>query len=229
MREATIRPDIQKILKEKSSIKLDIGCGEHPTRGFVGMDILDLPGVDIVWDIEHTPWPLPDECASSVVASHVLEHLTPGYGDKRLQGLTDLLLHKKVFTEEEAKEWMGNPGSGFINVMNEIWRVLKPGAQFAFVCPNAESPGYQQDPTHQNMINNATMYYFDPLHPSGLYQFYRPRPWEIEFLEYQINGNIECILRKRQWDKSYEDPTVPKDQIQAEARTFVRELRKGVL
>ena len=74
-----------------------------------------------------------------------------------------------------------NPHKGvFIAVMDEIWRVLKPRAQFAFVVPHASSHGYQQDPTHCNMINETTMHYFDP-DPEGhnigqqLYGFYRPK------------------------------------------------------
>lgn len=218
---------IQKLLKEKSGIRLDIGCGKDKMSGFVGIDILDLPEVDIVWDIERTPWPLPDECVQSAVASHVLEHLTPGFGDKRLQGLVELLVDKKLIQKKEADEYMGLPGSGFINVMNELWRVMKPRGRFAFVCPNAESPGMFQDPTHQNFINNNTMRYFSPLDPTGLYQFYRPKPWEIKMYDYQDNGNIECILEKLPWDESYSGVTLPKDQVQAEvqALNLQREVR----
>lgn len=228
MRATTERPDIKKLLEEKSGIRLDIGGGQDPMPGFVNIDVLDLPEVDIVWDIERTPWPLPDECVTSAVASHVLEHLTPGFGDKRLQPLVDLLVDKKVFNQKEADEYMGSRNSGFLNVMNELWRVMKPRGRFAFVCPNAESPGFAQDPTHQNMINNNTMRYFAPLDPSGLYQFYRPSPWNILMYDYQMNGNIECILEKLPWDDSYMGVVLPKDQAQAEAQALNlnREIRK---
>lgn len=224
-----ISKEIEQLIKDNQGIRLDVGCGESKSPGFVGLDILPLPGVDIVWDIERTPWPLPDECAISAVASHVLEHLNPHSGDKRLQGLVDLLVNKKIFTKEEGSEWMGLPGSGFINVMNEIWRVLKPDAQFAFVCPYAESPGFAQDPTHINMINETTMRYFDPLDESSLYQFYSPKPWKIEFYSMQENGNIECILRKRRWDRSYgSSDTVPRDIVEGE-KNFVKTLHKEIL
>lgn len=175
--------DINKLLKEKGGIRLDIGCGASKAPGTVGIDMLPLPGVDIVHDLEVTPWPLPDNCALSATASHVLEHINP---------------HKGVF----------------IDVMNEIWRVLKPNGQFAFVVPYAGSHGYYQDPTHCNPINESTMYYFDPLHESGFYQFYKPKPWKIEFQAMSRVGNLEVILSKRQEDPSYLQPQQPLDITQ---------------
>ncbi|MEG7727204.1 methyltransferase domain-containing protein, partial [Listeria monocytogenes] len=45
---------------------------------------------------------------------------------------------------------------GFINFMNEVWRLLKPGGEFAIVTPHGRSDGYIQDPTHVNPCNEAT-------------------------------------------------------------------------
>jgi SAM-dependent methyltransferase len=175
--------DIDKLIKDKGGMRLDIGCGESKQPGFVGIDMLDLPGVDIVHDLEETPWPLPDECALTAVASHVLEHINPAKGI-------------------------------FINVMNEIWRVMKPGGQFAFVVPYAGSHGYYQDPTHCNPINETTMMYFDPLHESQLYYFYKPKPWKIQFQAANRNGILECLLIKRAWDESYANKPKPLDLVQ---------------
>jgi len=158
---------------KQTSIRLDIGCGASKHRGFMGIDKLPLEGVDIVHDLEKTPWPLKDGSVTTAIASHVLEHINPANGI-------------------------------FLNVMNEIWRILEPDGQFAFVVPYAGSPGYWQDPTHCNGITEVTMYYFDPLHESGLYKFYRPKPWKIENLTYNHTGNLECILIKRREDKSYD-------------------------
>lgn len=73
--------DIQEILREHNlGIKLDIGCGASKQPGFVGMDLRELPGVDIVHDVEVFPWPLPDECCSLAVASHLVEHINPHKG-----------------------------------------------------------------------------------------------------------------------------------------------------
>ena len=170
-------------LINKKSIKLDIGGGDCPKEGFINVDILPLPQVDIVWDLEVTPWPLPDGVCNEAYASHVLEHINP---------------HKGVF----------------IAVMDEIWRVLQPGARFSFVVPHASSHGYQQDPTHCNMINETTMHYFDP-HPDpkiigaqsyckNFYHYYRPKPWKIisQVMDEEF-GNLEVVLEKRPWKKKY--------------------------
>lgn len=163
---------MNKKVEAKTGINLDIGGGYNPHPGYVNMDMMDIPEVDIVWDIETFPWPLKDESVNRAIASHVLEHINP---------------HKGIF----------------IKVMDELWRVLKPGAQFAFVVPHGESPGYIQDPTHCNPINELTMHYFDPAKQTGLYAFYKPKPWQIDEMYSSNPGTIECVMTKRRDDPSY--------------------------
>lgn len=197
---------IEKILKENNlGIKLDIGCGSSKQSGFIGMDIRPFPGVDIVWDIEKFPWPLPDQCASFAMTSHVVEHITPGRSDPRTAGLIELLLSKKLVTQKEIDEYVGepNPGSIFARFMNEVWRVLKYDGQFIIAMPYGFSQGMLQDPTHVNARNQNTWRYFSPLDPSKLYQFYRPLPWEILKCTYNEVGNMEVALRKMRVDPSY--------------------------
>jgi len=65
------------IKKHRQGIKLDVGCGGNKQPGFMGMDIRPVPGVDIVHDIENVPYPLPAECCSIILASHLVEHICP--------------------------------------------------------------------------------------------------------------------------------------------------------
>ena len=58
-------------LLKTAGIFLDIGCGANRQDGWVGMDIRPLPNVDIVQDVEQFPWPLPDECVKTAMASHL--------------------------------------------------------------------------------------------------------------------------------------------------------------
>lgn len=143
-----IPKNIQRIIDEKSGINLDIGGGANPNKGFINLDILDLPEVDIVWDFNRTPWPLPDECVLKAVASHVLEHILPTYETARLEPLVQLLIKKGILSQKEADEELGKPSRGFLGFMDELWRVMKPGGQFAFVVPYAGNELYNQDPTH---------------------------------------------------------------------------------
>ena len=97
-----------------------------------------------------------------------------------------------------------NPAQfGFIDFMNEIWRVMKPGAELATAYPYAGSPGFWQDPTHVNGITEVTWAYFDPLDTSGLYHIHKPKPWKIKFSSWNPSGNMEVLLEKRLIDKSY--------------------------
>jgi hypothetical protein len=86
---------------------------------------------------------------------------------------------------------------GFIAFMDEVWRLLKPGAEFRIVHPYGMSQGYLQDPAACNPCTEATWYYFDPEHRSGLWQVYQPLPWRITYLTWEHPGNVEVILGKR--------------------------------
>lgn len=216
--------DIEKLLKDHPLAKLDIGCGQNKNPGFIGMDYENYPGVDIVHDVEVFPWPLPDNCIDLAVTSHLLEHINPHSGDPRVYNLMRLLLVKQIVTKKEIEEFVGemNPGPRFLRFMNEVWRVLKPGAQFASVFPYAGSPGFYQDPTHVNNINNMTFWYFDPEVPqvgASLYNFYHPKPWKIVRQYGAKGGNLEVVLEKREDKKEYQagDPETAHDAVTAKS------------
>lgn len=69
--------NIEKLLKNESGIRLDIGCGKNCQENFVGLDKRKLPGVDIIHDLEKFPYPLPDECCLTIIGSHIVEHIKP--------------------------------------------------------------------------------------------------------------------------------------------------------
>lgn len=191
--------NLKDVLKQKKGIVLELGCGESkadPT--WVGIDARDLPGVDIVHNLEKYPWPLPDDCCHLVHSAHLLEHINPASTDPKIVGLIDLLVSKGVITKKEVTKWIGEYDvfGNFIRFMDEVWRVTKPGGKFHFVVPYGFSAGFQQDPTHINPITEATVAYFDPSHPSGLWHFYKPKPWATEVNVFQIEGILEVTLRK---------------------------------
>lgn len=56
-------------------MKLDIACGQNKQKGFKGVDIAPVDGVDFVWDLEKFPWkPFADNSVEEVYASHYVEH-----------------------------------------------------------------------------------------------------------------------------------------------------------
>ena len=56
-------------------IKLNVGCGADIRPGYVNLDYLPQPGVDLVHDLNRFPWPLEAESVEDIYASHVLEHV----------------------------------------------------------------------------------------------------------------------------------------------------------
>jgi SAM-dependent methyltransferase len=56
-------------------VKLDLGAGKNKKEGFLGVDILDFEGVDVVTNLGNDPWPWEDNSVDEVHCSHMLEHL----------------------------------------------------------------------------------------------------------------------------------------------------------
>ncbi|MFA6888333.1 MAG: class I SAM-dependent methyltransferase [Candidatus Woesearchaeota archaeon] len=55
--------------------KLNLGCGEKILKGYVNIDIIPLQGVNIVHDLNKTPYPFKDNEFEEVYVDNVLEHL----------------------------------------------------------------------------------------------------------------------------------------------------------
>ncbi len=55
-------------------VRLDIGCGRSKFKGTLGVDIVALPGVDVVADLTRG-LPFRDNSISEIYTSHTLEHV----------------------------------------------------------------------------------------------------------------------------------------------------------
>lgn len=55
--------------------KLDLGCGAHKRDGFLGIDIANIEGVDLIQDLFKFPWDFPDGSISEVHSAHFFEHI----------------------------------------------------------------------------------------------------------------------------------------------------------
>lgn len=56
-------------------MKLNLGAGSDIRSGYVNHDIVALPGIDVVHDLNSYPWPWGDGTVDDLVAKDVLEHL----------------------------------------------------------------------------------------------------------------------------------------------------------
>jgi len=56
-------------------VKLNLGCGNDIRKGWINLDIIKKPGIDIVHDLNVYPYPFSDNYADYILMKHVLEHL----------------------------------------------------------------------------------------------------------------------------------------------------------
>ena len=59
----------------RKKVILGPGSAHRKKEDHFLVDIVDFPGVDLIHDLNITPWPIPDGFALHVNASHVVEHL----------------------------------------------------------------------------------------------------------------------------------------------------------
>lgn len=56
-------------------MKFNMGCGLRKQPGYVNVDATAACEPDELWNLERTPWPWPDGCATEVRFIHSLEHM----------------------------------------------------------------------------------------------------------------------------------------------------------
>lgn len=59
---------------------LHLGCGQKPAPGRVNVDMVPMPGVDVVHDLDVHPWPWTDGTVTEIHAPHVFEHVADPLG-----------------------------------------------------------------------------------------------------------------------------------------------------
>ncbi len=73
--QPSIRVDIERIIREGGRVALELGCGAKRVKGRITIDKRDLPGVDIIADLEDGLPFLPDRSVDAIHCRSVLEHI----------------------------------------------------------------------------------------------------------------------------------------------------------
>lgn len=119
------------------------------------MDIVPLPGVDVVHDLLSFPWPFAEGTFDHILMSHVMEHVPHFVGHK------------------DSKD-------GFILAVEELHRILKPGGTLEILSPHPDSPDVWADPTHTRVIHPKNFDYFTD---EGRYNFYSGVRFRVRVVE----------------------------------------------
>lgn len=133
--------------------QLNFGCGEDvrpASDGWVNLDVVKLPGVDVVHDMNRFPYPFRDGEFDHVLARHVLEHV--------------------------PHHLTGHSKDGLLLVMEEFHRILRPGGTVEVVCPHYKADTAWMDPTHTRVVHPDTFSYFEP---NGKWSFYSDARFEL--------------------------------------------------
>jgi SAM-dependent methyltransferase len=189
--------DDPQIRHNMTTRHLDLGCGGIPRNPYqatqiFGVDIAprsDLDNAEIRGaDLFREPIPFQSNFFDSVSAYDFLEHIP-----------------RVVVTDTRTR-------FPFIEVMNEIWRVLKPNGTFYASTPAYPHSAAFQDPTHVNILTRQTHDYFT-------------RPW-LTGRMYGFHGDFECVrvVPVRGGEFDYQ-PTAEPGRLEA-MRLWYRDRRK---
>lgn len=116
---------------------LDLGCGAKPQNPHCadevfGVDLLENTDVRIrTADLCIEPIPFESEYFDFVTAFDFIEHIP-------------------------RVVYVPNRRNSFVELMNEVWRVLKPNGTFLSKTPAYPNPSVFMDPTHVNYITEGT-------------------------------------------------------------------------
>lgn len=72
-------------------LRLDVGCGDRPRAGHVGVDLRPLPGVRYVCNAWELPQHLAAHSVTSIHSRHFFEHLTFAQGAATLRAFAQVL------------------------------------------------------------------------------------------------------------------------------------------
>jgi SAM-dependent methyltransferase len=162
---------VGEIRRRNASVvqRLNLGCGRNAIAGWVNVDSMKLPGVDIVADLDRcaeTKLPFEAESTDEFLLSHVIEHLRAP-----------------------------------LPLMQELWRIAKPGAKLIIHTPYGHSDDAWTDPTHVRPYFISSFGYFSqPVYWRADYGY--RGDWQPEHVVLKVNrvGNegktVDQVMEK---------------------------------
>lgn len=151
-------------------LKISLGAGTEPEEGFVNVDIVDMPGINVVHNLMQYPWPFEDGSADYIKAKDIIEHMATHLSDGR---------------------------SSIIAFLEECHRILRPGGTLWIQTPSWEADFLWIDPTHVRGFDKRSFDFFDPETDFGRATgFYSKAKFKVQGEESE-NHNLKFTMVKQ--------------------------------
>jgi SAM-dependent methyltransferase len=159
-----------------TSLRINIGCGHDIRAGYVNVDSVALPGVDIVHDLNGMPLPFETGSVSEVVAKDVLEHID----------LVPVMRELHRIMRPGARLWMSSPHF----TSSSLW--IDPTHRTGF---SVETMGFFCRETPFTQWPHYFEFQFERLQSSKLvFHCYRGMPWN-----YAVERWANRSSRRQRW------------------------------
>lgn len=153
-----------------TDLRINLGAGTDRFEGFVNVDHIDLPSIDVVHNLMSFPYPFEDESAVEIRAVDVLEHLDHYTAD-------------------------GRPS--VIAFIEECHRILKPGGELFIQTPRYDAEFLWLDPSHVRGFHEQSFDFFDPTkHYGQTTGFYSKAKFSVR-AEVLKNKNLRIWMVKQ--------------------------------
>ncbi len=156
---------------------LDLGCGGSK-RGDVGIDIAAWPGVDHVLALGFDRLPYADGFFNAAFMIHAIEHVP-----------------FTIWSHDGRRSYP------MVQLLGEVYRVLKPGACFNILTLEFPDPRCFEDPTHVSIWTRKSIYHFAGNRDSAVGDRNDEMaglkiPFEVVKSDLTTDALLEIVLRK---------------------------------
>lgn len=143
---------------DQEDFHLDLGCGRIK-KARIGIDHVYSPGVDLLIDLEEcgpTGAPIPSGAGEAIMEQTYKTYNEEAHRRDLRDGLEEgttipygfLPFPDNSIESVISHHALEHVGPGFMRVMDEVHRVLKPGGLFRIIVPAFPSQSAVADPTH---------------------------------------------------------------------------------